>query len=258
MIRIVIIILILGVCILLLVKLYNYEKRQNYRITTLTNQINELMQKNEFIKRCENGYFNYLAIGNSITLHPPCNFWWNECGMASTTEDNDYFHIVSKVLYEKHGQINSQAFCFYLWEVQSTDRAETLLLLQDYLSKDLNLITVQLGENAQDISTFESDFQYLLNFINEKSPNAQIVVIGDFWEFEGRDEIKEKVCKVSSIEYIDLTEIKDNPEYYCGLGTIVYDKNGNAHKVSHNGVAKHPNDNAMRYIADKVLKSVVK
>lgn len=76
-----IIIVLGGMCAL---KFYYHNKSQNDKITSLTNQINELKQKNEFIKRCGSGY-DYLAIGNSITVHSECNFWWNECGMAATT-----------------------------------------------------------------------------------------------------------------------------------------------------------------------------
>lgn len=79
-----IIIVLGGMCAL---KFYYHNKSQNDKITSLTNQINELKQKNEFIKRCGSGY-DYLAIGNSITVHSECNFWWNECGMAATTSVN--------------------------------------------------------------------------------------------------------------------------------------------------------------------------
>lgn len=81
------------------IKLYNYDKRQKNTIVSLTNQLNEMAQRNEFIKQCGKGY-DYLAIGNSITLHSECDFWWNECGMAATNKDNDYVHIVSKELSE--------------------------------------------------------------------------------------------------------------------------------------------------------------
>lgn len=131
------------------------------------------------------------------------------------------------------------------------------MLLDEYLHEELNLITIQLGENAQDITTFESDFQYLIHYIKEECPKAHIIVIGDFWRFKNRDKMKETVCKREKVEYVNLTEIKDNLEYYCGLGTLVYDKYGVGRKVSHSGVAKHPNDKAMRYIAQKILQLVI-
>ena len=42
--------------------------------------------------------YNYLAIGNSITIHPLNEYWWNECGMAATTVENDYVHLVASAL----------------------------------------------------------------------------------------------------------------------------------------------------------------
>ena len=38
--------------------------------------------------------YRYLAIGNSITRHPECVYWWSEAGMAASTPEQDYFHLV--------------------------------------------------------------------------------------------------------------------------------------------------------------------
>ncbi len=38
--------------------------------------------------------FDYLAIGNSITLHGICDYWWGNYGMAASSIDNDYYHLV--------------------------------------------------------------------------------------------------------------------------------------------------------------------
>lgn len=56
-----------------------------------------------FEKGCYKSKFNYLAIGNSITLHEVCDYWWNECGMASTSKNNDYFHRVIKEFKKIYG-----------------------------------------------------------------------------------------------------------------------------------------------------------
>ena len=39
----------------------------------------------------------------------------------------------------------------------------------------------------------------------------------------------------------------------CGMNTEVYGDDGKVHKVTHAGVAKHPNDRAMAYIAQKII-----
>ena len=109
------------------------------------------------------------------------------------------------------------------------------------------------GENVQDLSTFESDFEYLISYVKDKAPNASVYVIGDVWSYGDRDELKEKAAKEMNVTYISFDEIKDNPEYQAGLDTIVYDDNGASHTIEHNGVARHPGDKGMRYMADKIL-----
>lgn len=57
-----------------------------------------------------------------------------------------------------------------------------------------------------------------------------------------------------NIEYISLAEIKENKEYMAGIDTIVYGDDGEKHIIKHEGVALHPGDNGMKFIADKVIE----
>ncbi len=202
------------------------------------------------------GGYNYLAIGNSITKHPIVDYWWNECGMAATSADKDYYHIVLKHLKEEKDDVSSNVYNFSIWETLFTDRAETIEVLDYYLDESLDLITIQLGENAQNLDTFESDFEYLINHIKEKSPAAEVIVIGDFWENGNRDEMKREAAEKCSVKYISLNEIKDKKDYMCGIGTVVFDEAGEAHTVEHSGVASHPNDEAMKYIAERIIENI--
>ena len=242
-------------CTFMLVKFSRYENRQNQKISALENQMRILKEEassNEFVQNCKGGG-NYLAIGNSITKHGICDYWWNEIGMAATKEENDYFHLVCSELTKEYGNVNSFAYNFSIWETQSADRAETLAVLDPYLTEEIDLVTIQLGENATNLKTLETDFLYLLEYIQEKVPEAQMIVIGDFWEYKERDSLKEKAADSCGVPFIDLSEIKDNTEYECGIGTVVFDAEGKSHTVEHEGVAGHPNDKAMGYIAEKII-----
>lgn len=117
--------------------------------------------------------------------------------MAASIPDKDYFHRVLEYLEEFYvdKDICGFAYNFSEWETLVADRADMLKRLNCYLSKDLDLITVQLGENVRELSTFQCDFEYLLDYIKSSLPKVQIIVIGDFWEKAERDKIKQKAAE---------------------------------------------------------------
>ena len=153
-------------------------------------------------------------------------------------------------------QINFLAYNFYIWEVQKNDRTETLEILDSYLCPELNIITIQLGENIIDIDNLENDLTQLIKHIKDKSPMAAIVLIGDFWKVEEREEIKSRVCRNTDSFFISLDNISNKKEYKCGINTVTYDEEGEEHIVIHSGVARHPNDRAMKYIADRIMEHI--
>lgn len=201
--------------------------------------------------------YNYLAIGNSITKHGISSYWWNEVGMAASDADHDYFHLVLKHLEENNDNVKGVSYNFYIWETQSHDRDEALSMLDQYLSPDLDLITVQLGENVSNLSTYQNDFLSMLQYLKSKAPDAKILVIGDFWISENRDELKAAAVQEAGAEYVSLEGIANNDTYYCGLGTTVYDADGNEYTVEHEGVARHPGDEGMKAIADRIIEKLV-
>lgn len=198
--------------------------------------------------------YNYLAIGNSITVHGLTDYWWNNVGMAASRRSEDYVHKLETYLENRYGDVTLNTINLASWEAQSHDRAEFLSPLVPYLDANIDLITIQLGENAHDLETFESDFEYLIRYLQSSCPNAKIIVVGDFWSYENRDSLKETAAQNCDVSYVSLANIKDNPSYQAGLGTTVYDSAGDEHIIGHEGVARHPNDSGMTYIAEAIEK----
>ena len=243
-----------------------HENNQNQRINNLEKEVSVLNDslsilqdninalKNSDIEWSNDSY-NYLAIGNSITKHPICNYWWNEIGMAASSEDKDYVHLISSALPQPSKVV---AYNFSVWETQSHDRAETLSLLDWYLSDKLDLVTIQLSENVSDVSTFENDYVELISYVKKGAPNAQIIVIDDFWDSGEKSMMKQLAAEQENVGFVSLEDIKEKTEYQAGLGTLVYDKDGNKHIIEHEGVAVHPGDKGMEYIAMAVEKIIEK
>lgn len=246
-------------------KLHKHEVTQDQQISNLLFQI-DLLRKDYDDERSiwiENsnsgrGRLNVLVLGNSITRHGLCDYWWNEIGMAATTEENDYYHKVVAELENIYDDVNAYAYNFSQWEISDHDRGQTIQLIDDLLNPNVNLIIIQLGENISNTESLETDLEYLIAQIQGICSNAQIIMVGNFWQDDTVENIKERIAKKYSLKYIDLKDIWGKEEFQSAIGTVVYDEEGNSHIVQHAGVARHPGDEGMKYIATKILEKVKK
>ncbi len=197
--------------------------------------------------------FDYLALGNSITQHGICDYWWNNIGMAASKPEKDYFHLVTSYLEQRHQAVNAKAVNFSAWEKLSTDRTQTIGGLDSYLSDKLDLITIQLSENVTDCSTFVVDMKELITILQQRCPKATIILVDDFWSDE-KALLKEQIAADKQIPFASLAGIRGGVPYVCGMGAIVYDRFNNPHVVQHSGVAAHPGDKGMQAIADAIIR----
>ncbi len=197
--------------------------------------------------------YKYFAIGNSITWHCKCSYWWNEVGMAASSKETDFVALVTKELEKRYDNVESEALNFAIWETQAHDRAQTYATLDPHLKNDLDLVTIQLSENASDLTTYERDLEELIKHVQEKCPNAEIILVDDFWS-EVKSEMKKGVAEKLGLAVADLSEIRNVAEYQSAMGVIVYGDDGKEHPIDHEGVVAHPGDKGMKYIADAVIK----
>lgn len=200
--------------------------------------------------------FHYFAIGNSITQHPITSYWWGLWGMAATVPTQDYYHLVCSNLSKDGVSVSSNCIYYKDWESADPGSARSLQLskLDQYLSSNLDLVTIQLGENVLNTSGLQADYETLINYVKAKAPHAQIIMIGDFWNNNTIDQMKINVCNEFGIPFINLASIQGN-EYRVG-STVVTGADGQLHVITDEAVAAHPNNAAMKYIADQVLGTI--
>ncbi len=238
-------------------KFIQHEKAQNNRLTVLETAVHgnishfmeKQRQKDEYYEydiHYKDDSYNYLAIGNSLTLIPS----WGR-GICSTRPDNDYFHLIVKHLENQHGSVISYSYNMSPWE-RSNDRNTCLDLIDIYLSEKLNLVTIQLGENVTDKSTFEQDLEKLIAYVRQKAPKAKIIIIGDFWD-KDRNSMRQQAAQNTNCPFVDLSEIINNKDYQSKEGQECLLPDGNTIQVSH-AAAGHPGDKGMEYIANAVIK----
>ena len=239
-------------------RLYAEESRiveDEKKITELEGKIEYLEEKlrqttdyYEYSTEYDAEAFNYLAIGNSLTM---INSWGR--GICSTKPTNDYFNLVKKFLESKGKNVVAYAYNFSPWET-SENRDSTLDLIDVYLDEKLDLVTIQLGKNVINTSTYEEDLIFLINYVKDKCPNAQVIVIGDWWKRDYND-IRKDAAKKTEVDFADLSEVIQNKEYQSKAGTVCYLEDGTTIEVSEKA-STHPGDKGMEYIADKVIEKI--
>lgn len=239
---------------------YVINKLEN-KFTNYDNQINSLASKTDYLEQKLNqsldyyeynteykdDAYNYFAIGNSLTL---ITSEWGR-GICSTQPDNDYFHLVTKALESKYGEVVAYPYNFAMWEL-ADNRDSVLDVLDIYLNEKLNLVSIQLGENCgTKTKTYEEDIESLIKYVKNKCPNATIVIVGDWWTAD-RNEMRKVAANNQDVLFADLSEIMQDPKYQAKAGTICYTEDGGTIKVSKNA-STHPGDLGMEYIANKIM-----
>lgn len=95
-----IMLLVLSACTVFLYKLNIKVETMNVRVGMLESQISNIRFIKEgkiFSDKCQTHKYNALVIGNSITKHGKCDYWWGDYGMAASELNKDYFHILDQM-----------------------------------------------------------------------------------------------------------------------------------------------------------------
>ncbi len=204
----------------------------------------------------DDGIYKALFIGNSITIHPACSYWWGSWGMAATAPERDYVHQTVAGLRNIYPMVDYDIIGFSTWERDNV-RSKMLPNIDGALTKDYDLVVIQVGENIKNTRNFEEDYEILVQYIKKSVPTAKVVLVGDFWQMSGRDSIKKRVADRQSCDYIDLSGIRKNGSYISSIGTRVGGDDGRTHKIFDSAVAIHPNDRTMEYIATHIVDTVI-
>ncbi|MBR4911137.1 MAG: hypothetical protein IKZ47_07465 [Clostridia bacterium] len=189
-----------------------------------------------------------MFVGNSITLHGVLKEigWNNEWGMAASSADNDYVHI----LMEKVRKLDPQAaFCICqvaAWESDYKNGREKYPLYENARAFCADIIIARFVENCPgkdfDGAVFKKEMSDLLGFLNPTG-SAKIIMTTGFWRHPGDSEII-AYAKENKLPVITLGDLGDNDEMMAkGL-------------FEHSGVAMHPGDLGMKTIADRIFAAL--
>jgi hypothetical protein len=196
-----------------------------------------------------------LFLGNSITLHGPAPAigWQGNWGMAASSRDKDYVHLVVKAISRTAGKEPESLVA----NIADFERQSATYDIDRELEKELafkaDIVIVAIGENVpalaseQAKSTFKAGMTKMLKKLKENS-NPIIVVRTCFWQDHAKDSILEQACE-------DVGGVSVNNG---ALGKDEANFARSERKFAHGGVAAHPGDKGMQAIADTILEALRK
>ncbi|WP_317171742.1 GDSL-type esterase/lipase family protein [Spirosoma validum] len=193
-----------------------------------------------------------LIIGNSIMYHPPSEQlgWFNSNGMAASAPERDFVHLLTarlKTLYPAL-ETSLQLYPGLNFEGKFGTPGYTL----DEFNQPLtdfkpDLIIVRIGENIDDTQAasrnLESNFRQLLDRLASYNQPVRIVCTTSVWYKPNFDAIVRKVTAEKGHTLVDLSSILGQAQCF-------------ASQYQNPGVAAHPNDLGMFYIADKIWQKI--
>lgn len=185
-----------------------------------------------------------LFVGNSITWHPVKKEigWLNEWGMAASSEDADFVHLVMKKVRSIHPGAEHKIAWAVAWEREYWDEVH-LVAFREFLHFKPDIIIMKIGENSSPENNeeyqYETYYKKLIDYINPNNESKMIVCTG-FWKRGVLDDAVRKTAAERGYPLVELNHL-DTDEMKA------YDTYGNT-APSH-----HPGDKGMTAIADAIL-----
>ena len=191
-----------------------------------------------------------LFIGNSITLYPATSDWWGSgWGCGATAPENDYVHItVAAKGYSSYDYMSLRA-----WEFSNTRNYE-LDDLDPYITNyQYGTIVIELGENVKGHEThFKEDLTDMISYIRTYNPNARIVMLDNFWKYDGIISTKKAVASETGCTFVSLADIQGVSDYQLHEGDEFVTPDGRVYTIG-SFLSGHPNDAGFAAIAQHLI-----
>lgn len=194
-----------------------------------------------------------LFLGNSITLHSPAPEigWTGNWGMAATSEDKDYVHLILNGMTA----VGSGKPRSMVKNIAAFEREYPTFDIEEKLRQELEfgatLVVIAIGENVSEPASEEAKkaleqavTKLLMAFKQHGEP--KIFVRSCFWPSPAKDAILRKCSEAAGAKFVDISALGKDPTNQARA----------ERKIEHAGVAGHPGDKGMKEIADALLKAI--
>jgi hypothetical protein len=186
-------------------------------------------------------------IGNSITLHGPAPDieWHNNNGMAASRTENDYAHLLLRLLNEN--EHNSFIGNFAELERNENINEEITEKITHIFDNAPGIVVIQLGDNVGN----NEQFGYFINNLNSitkkaKLKSPKVVLLSTWWEHNVKDQAIKQISDLNNAIYVYIGDIFSAKE----------NEDRKIKQYDHGGVDNHPRDWAMNEIARRIFNKI--
>ncbi len=193
-----------------------------------------------------------ICLGNAVTMqeYDPDAGWYSSWGMAATQEENDYCHLLEKLLCREYSGTTVTPLNISDWEQNpSMDLNKRL----DRYCDGKDVIIIRLGENISDKDSFRSGIRKLVQYC--KGQAQHVMITGCLWKDDEKEAAVRDIAEGFGIPYVSLDGI-DSPDKHPALGDYLYDTGGNRYEVTQN-LLRYPNDMGMEMIAEAISEKLL-
>ena len=195
-----------------------------------------------------------LFLGNSITLHGPKADigWTGNWGMAASSEDKDYVHLVTSALAQHTGstpQIMVRNIADFERNYATYDVDGQM---KDLFAFDPDLVVLAIGENVPALDSEDAKAQFKAGVMSIlrcalAKRHPLVVVRSCFWADAAKDEVLRQACQEADGIFVDAGP----------LGREAANAARSERSFTHDGVAGHPGDKGMKALADAIVQAVL-
>lgn len=193
---------------------------------------------------------NVLILGNSITHHlpSPAIGWYGNWGMAASSRDKDFVHILADRFKEERSDavVNFRNIGDYEVEFWNFDYSK----LDSLKNLKPDLIIFRIAENVSDAGMDQHDFGasylQLIRYFQQNNPNVKLICVSSFWNQPRTAKYISDVCAKNGFPPVEIYKISEDLTN-TAWGTF-----------ANPAVGSHPSDKGMLAIADSIWREVKK
>ena len=192
-----------------------------------------------------------LFLGNSITLHPPAEGMSGSWGMAASSAEKDYVHLVLDAVGKRNGNKPESKVLNLADFERGFEQYDIAAKLKAEIEFQADTMILAIGENVPDLKTDEAKLKFrdsvsrLLRLL-KADRRCAIYVRSCFWPNAAKDSALKEACAAMGGIFVDISALSKDERNYAR----------SERKFANTGIAIHPGDKGMSAIADLIFAAI--